>query len=450
MIEVPEGWEIKPFSSLASINMGQSPESEFVNENQEGIAFLQGNADFGDINPKGLYWVKVPKKLAKKDDILISVRAPVGDINMADKEYCIGRGLSALTIKKINQKFGFYALFQERIQLDRLAQGSTFLAIGKNDIKIFCTNSMGQTSLQQKLEINSRYTTTTKPKTWFVGIGVSNYKNTSMNLRYAAKDIRDLVGTFANKNDTTITYSIDTLIDNNATLSNILAIKQKLLQANINDKVIIAVTGHGLLNKDLDFYYATYDVDFDNPEKNGLKYEQLEFLLDGVGAQNKLLLIDACHSGALDKEEILASKQKIFVKSEGKDTGSISTDARSTIKIKKSKVSLNNTLELMQNMFADVSNSNGAVVISAAGGLEYAFESPQWNNGVFTYCVRKGIEELAADDDPESGNYDFDVSVQELMKYVSKKVSELTNGKQRPTSRRENLEFDWILKYYKR
>lgn len=133
MIQVPDGWETKPFSSLASINMGQSPESEFVNENREGIAFLQGNADFGDINPKELYWVKVPKKLAKKDDILISVRAPVGDMNMADKEYCIGRGLSALTIKKINQKFAFYALFQERIQLDRLAQGSTFLAIGKND-----------------------------------------------------------------------------------------------------------------------------------------------------------------------------------------------------------------------------------------------------------------------------------------------------------------------------
>ena len=349
-----------------------------------------------------------------------------------------------------NPLYGFAGMPLGNTSTDTIINIKIPLAIGKNDIKIFCNNSMGQTSLQQKLEINSRYTTTTKPKTWFVGIGVSNYKNTSMNLRYAAKDIRDLVGTFVNKNDTTITYSIDTLIDNNATLSNILAVKQKLLQANINDKVIIAVTGHGLLNKDLDFYYATYDVDFDNPEKNGLKYEQLEFLLDGVIAQNKLLLIDACHSGALDKEEILASKQKIFVKSEGKDTGSISTDARSTIKIKKSKVSLNNTLELMQNMFADVSNSNGAVVISAAGGLEYAFESPQWNNGVFTYCVRKGIEELAADDDPESGNYDFDVSVQELMKYVSKKVSELTNGQQRPTSRRENLEFDWILKYYKR
>lgn len=133
MIQVPDGWEVKPFSSLATINMGQSPDSEFVNENQKGMAFLQGNAEFGDVNPQELYWVTVPKKTAKKNDILISVRAPVGDMNIADKEYCIGRGLSALTINKINQKFGFYALFQERVQLDRLAQGSTFLAIGKND-----------------------------------------------------------------------------------------------------------------------------------------------------------------------------------------------------------------------------------------------------------------------------------------------------------------------------
>lgn len=132
-MKVPDGWEVKPFSSLASLNMGQSPDSEFVNENQDGIAFLQGNAEFGDVNPQELYWVTVPKKTAKKGDILISVRAPVGDMNIADKEYCIGRGLSALTINKINQKFGFYALFQERVQLDRLAQGSTFLAIGKND-----------------------------------------------------------------------------------------------------------------------------------------------------------------------------------------------------------------------------------------------------------------------------------------------------------------------------
>lgn len=321
------------------------------------------------------------------------------------------------------------------------------LAFGKNNIKLYCTNSLGQTSLQQNLDITSSYEKNKKRKTWFVGIGVSDYKDKSMNLRYAAKDIRDLVGTFTKGKDTAY-VSVDTLLNENATLKNILALKQKLMKADINDKIIMAVTGHGLLNKALDFYYATYDIDFDNPEQKGLKYEQLESLLDGVPAQHKLLLIDACHSGALDKEAMLADTAKTFVKTTEKDSGSISTNARSTIKVKQSKVSLNNTFELMQSMFADFGNSNGTIVISAAGGLEYAFESAQWNNGVFTYCVRKGIEESEADDDVDSGNFDGDVTVQELMKYVSKKVPQLTNGRQRPTNRRESLEYDWVLKYY--
>ena len=134
-IVVSDGWEVKTFSEIALINMGQSPESEFVNENQKGLPFLQGNAEFGNINPQELYWVTVPKKIANKDDILISVRAPVGDMNVADKSYCIGRGLAAITVNKIDKLFGLYILFQERIQLNRLAQGSTFLAISKNDFE---------------------------------------------------------------------------------------------------------------------------------------------------------------------------------------------------------------------------------------------------------------------------------------------------------------------------
>jgi len=313
------------------------------------------------------------------------------------------------------------------------------LAYGMNSIKLFCTNSEGQNSLQQSLEIKSSYARN-KRKTWFVGIGVSEYKDSTMNLRYAAKDIRDLVSTFTAGKDTHF-ISIDTLLNQHVTTANILALKGKLMQADINDKIIVAITGHGLLNKDLDFYYATHDIDFNNPEKNGLKYEQLEALLDGVPSQQKLLLIDACHSGALDKEALLADKQKVFDKKTPQDTGKVTvTASRSTIKVKQSKVSLNNTFELMQNMFADFSSSNGVVVISAAGGMEYAFESPQWNNGVFTYCVRKAIEENQA------GDGDGSLTVQQLMQFVSKKVAELTNGRQRPTSRRENLEFNWYLK----
>lgn len=311
------------------------------------------------------------------------------------------------------------------------------LAYDKNSIKIYCTNSRGQNSLQQSLEIKSSYKKNPEPKTWFIGIGVSNYKDASMNLRYAAKDIRDLVGTFS-KGKPKNAIIIDTLINEKATLKNILALKEKLKLADINDKIIVAVTGHGLLNKKLDFYYATHDVDFNNPELKGLKYEALEGLFDSVAAQHKLLLIDACHSGALDKETILESKNGKFEKLQETDSGTVKAASRSSIKVNKSKVSLNNTFELMQNLFVDFNNNNGGVVISAAGGLEYAFESPVWNNGVFTYCVRKALE------DGEAG-YGLDITVQQLMDFVSTKVSELTNGKQKPTSRRESLAFNWVV-----
>jgi hypothetical protein len=75
--------------------------------------------------------------------------------------------------------------------------------------------------------------------------------------------------------------------------------------------------------------------------------------------------------------------------------------------------------------------------------MEYAYESDKWNNGVFTYCIRRGIEEELAD--KQDGNGDSLVNVDELKKYVSRKVSELTGGKQRPVSRRENIEFNWII-----
>ncbi|HOH84439.1 MAG TPA: hypothetical protein PLI16_07485, partial [Bacteroidales bacterium] len=105
-----------------------------------------------------------------------------------------------------------------------------------------------------------------------------------------------------------------------------------------------------------------------------------------------------------------------------------------------SGLGLQNSFELMQELFANLSAGSGAVVISAAAGTGYALESPEWNNGVFTYCILNGLKNLAAD---ASG--DKIVSVSELKDYVSKEVERLTNGAQRPTSRKESLEFDWKL-----
>ena len=314
------------------------------------------------------------------------------------------------------------------------------LARGNNSIKVYCTNIKGIKSLRESFEIISNYKSKKSGQTYFIGIAVANYKDASMNLQYSAKDIRDLAYTF---NDLYSDLHIDTFINASATKQNILSIKKKLLLTDVNDRIILAVTGHGLLNKSFDFYYATYDMDFTHPEKNGIKYEDLEGLLNDIPAQKKLLLIDACHSGALDKDELLANKTEILAADSSEQVNG--TSPRGVIKLYSTKENSNNSFEVMQNLFADLSGSNGAIVISAAGGMEYALESAQWNNGVFTYCVRKGIAEKKADTD--GGNNDGKVSVQELQQYVSKKVSELTRGRQQPTSRRENVDFEWLLRY---
>jgi len=131
-----ENLHYTPLSSLAEIVMGQSPDSKFVNDEQFGSPFLQGNGEFTTKYPKPIHWVTHPGKMAKKGDILISVRAPVGEINIADQDYCIGRGLAAIRFKnRIDPDYGWYAVSFYKGQINRFAQGSTFLAVNSNDIR---------------------------------------------------------------------------------------------------------------------------------------------------------------------------------------------------------------------------------------------------------------------------------------------------------------------------
>lgn len=121
---------------FAEINMGQSPVSSSYNENEDGLPFFQGKADFGKINPKAKVWCNKPTKIAEKDDILMSVRAPVGDLNIATAKCCIGRGLAGIRAKKDKCyfKYLFYFLRSKYNELNQMSTGSTFKAISKNNI----------------------------------------------------------------------------------------------------------------------------------------------------------------------------------------------------------------------------------------------------------------------------------------------------------------------------
>ena len=124
--------EYKALKDIAKITMGQSPNSSSYNEDGYGMPFFQGNADFGEVYPNERIWCNDPKKIAEPGDILISVRAPIGALNYAKDECCIGRGLAAITIEdEAERNYVFHLLKAKNSDLNNQGTGSTFKAIGK-------------------------------------------------------------------------------------------------------------------------------------------------------------------------------------------------------------------------------------------------------------------------------------------------------------------------------
>lgn len=133
--EIPEGWSDKTLSQIANITMGQSPAGSSYNEEGTGTIFYQGSTDFGWLFPSTRQYTTAPSRMAKKGDILLSVRAPVGDMNIANTDCCIGRGLAALNSKTGSDGFLFYVMKSFKQIFDRRnSEGTTFGSITKNDL----------------------------------------------------------------------------------------------------------------------------------------------------------------------------------------------------------------------------------------------------------------------------------------------------------------------------
>jgi len=299
------------------------------------------------------------------------------------------------------------------------------LSQGENRIETSITNVNGTESYRMPLIVNYTPAVKQKEMTRFIGIGIDKFSDSQHNLEYSSKDIRDLAKKLKEKYKDDII--IDTLFNENVTVSNVKALKQKLQQTSINDKVIISYSGHGLLSKDYDYYLSTYSVNFQKPEENGLAYDELENLLDSIPARKKLLLIDACHSGEVDKEEGIAMQR--MADSLGLTKGIIIDDST----IQTQQLGLKNSFELMQSLFVNVGKSTGATIISAAAGNQFALERGDLKNGVFTYSLLEAMDKNKT------------IKISELKKIVGERVEQLTNGMQKPTSRNEMIAVDWSL-----
>ncbi len=296
------------------------------------------------------------------------------------------------------------------------------LSQGENRIETSITNVNGTESYRMPLTVNYSPAVKQKESVRFIGIGIDQFLDTKNNLQYSAKDIRDLSKKLKEKYKDDII--IDTLFNENVTIGNVKALKQKLQQTTVNDKVIIAYSGHGMLSKEYDYFLSTYTVNFEKPEQNGLPYDELENLLDSIPARKKLMLIDACHSGEVDKEDLitLAASSDSLIKG-----------LKPVAYKQEGHLGLKNSFELMQSLFVNVGKSTGATIISAAAGTQFALERNDLKNGVFTYSILEAMNKYPT------------MKISELKKTVGERVEQITKGLQKPTSRNETIAVDWNL-----
>jgi type I restriction enzyme S subunit len=130
-----EGWKTKALGSVAEIIMGQSPDSRYYSEEEIGLPFLQGCAEFTSKFPSAVLFCSQVKKIARTGSILFSVRAPVGRTNLTDTDYIIGRGLAALIASQISQDYLHHYLVYSESGFRNNSQGSTFEAINSKELR---------------------------------------------------------------------------------------------------------------------------------------------------------------------------------------------------------------------------------------------------------------------------------------------------------------------------
>jgi hypothetical protein len=314
------------------------------------------------------------------------------------------------------------------------------LVPGRNKVQISVLNSAGVESLRQTM-----YTHAVGPVTatdiWIVAVGVSHYRNSRYNLRFAAKDAADLAALFESRGQTSNAAGrvhVLNITDAHATREGVRAARAWLQQAHPHDLAVVFAAGHGMTDAEQNYYFGTYDIDPARPADRGLPFEEFENLLDGIAPVRKLLLVDTCFSGEIEKDEpaTVASvsgtgqvTMRSFAALRGIHVQSDVADHAAPVPV---------FARFEQEWFADLRRGTGAAVISSASGNEFALEGEQWHNGVFTYALLNGLKSGKAD-----RNGDGQVSVSELETYVIDSVRALTEGKQNPTVRRENLDYDF-------
>jgi TPR repeat protein len=370
-----------------------------------------------------------------------------GDINLeikaSDNKYPLERLKIYVNNVPVNGRDGESLRNQNTQNLKRTIPIK--LAVGRNKIQVSVLNAAGAESLYANAEVNCT-ASRPKPTLYAVALGVSEYSNPDWNLKYAAKDAADVMSRLKVKAGESYGEVRQLLLtDKQVTKESLGKVREFLQPATIDDTVLLFVAGHGLLDKQYDYYFGTTDIDVNDPSDRGIAFEELDDLLAGLPCLKKALLIDTCHAGEIDEEEktLLASTggaSAPLATGKGIAMRAIGTRGMSIKKIEGAR-GAGEWHDRLQGLFVDLRRGSGATVLSSSAGAEYALESSEQQNGLFTYAVLEALDGAKEAD----ANKDGSLQMSELGEYVKKRVAELTNHKQTPNTRRVNLEGDFVL-----
>ena len=237
------------------------------------------------------------------------------------------------------------------------------LSKGSNKIEVSVTNENGLSSLPRTVYAENTFSVN-KPTLYYVGIGVSNYKDSSLeNLAFPVKDAKDLGDFFSSPNFNSGYYKqIKKLLLTDSTLnhSSLDSIRKFIGSTNVDDVLVFFVSGHGTRNKQNEkFYFLNWDASPDNNYAGGFEYGNFETLLSKAKARQKFLILNTCYSGEWNRD------YEVF--------------------------------SFMKTYFPDISESNGITVLSSSDGVSETVEFTDglvgYHNGLLAHWIMETLKE---------------------------------------------------------
>jgi WD40 repeat protein len=397
----------------------------------------------------GQYLRRLRRMGLAEGDLSDELHVPVAHIKEVKQNFTADRGRVAellVHFKDTRQPLAAYQVYVNEVPIfgetGKAVSGKEAaiterveLAHGRNKIEVSCRNRRGAESLRA-LSF-AEYRGPGKGDLYFIGFGVSKYRDGSLDLKYAHKDAMDLGKTFEKMGALYNKVHVKTFLDNEVTAENIRKSKDFFRDAKVDDTAVLFVAGHGLHDTDREstYYYLTHDANVNNLKGTAADFDLLEDLFHGIAPRNRLLLMDTCESGEGDENLGDAGDDKMSRGIRARTTRALAI----TMKKKREGKPHEFLRKKDRYIYNDLKRRTGAIVLSSSRGGELSYESDEYRNGLFTKEIVAGLSGKADADG------DGKISSDELRAHVAKAVPKISGNKQHPTVDRDNLFMKIVL-----